>query len=347
MIAFVEDKRPDYDYIRSLLAKSGDANWWTNFGPVSRMLERQIASLIELPTDRRIVVCASGTVALHGLVNMFAFLKGRPLRWIVSAFTFHSQVQGPLADAVVLDCDDSGFFDREALSRLPDNAYDGIIVTNLFGTACNVDDYIALANRGDKLLIFDSATCFGSRHRGQFLGGFGDAECFSFHHTKPHGFGEGGCVAVKAVDEDVFRSIINFGLYQQIHTRQLSMNGKMSDVAGAFISDRLRHMRQIAADQREQFGRIVDAARHLGIKTLFDDQSHLGVPNIVPLLFPKPVPPEQLANDYIVLQKYYRPVATRPKADWIYSRIVSFPCHRQVAALEDDAIRNVLDRLSG
>src|SRR5262245_66428446 len=116
MIPFVEVKHPDYDHIRDLLASSEASGVWSNFGPVSLQLEATAADLLALPRDRRPIACASGTVALHGLVQMYEHLAGRPLRWVVSAFTFYAQRQGPLASAQVLDCDTQGFLDLEALA---------------------------------------------------------------------------------------------------------------------------------------------------------------------------------------------------------------------------------------
>ncbi|MGH7341039.1 MAG: DegT/DnrJ/EryC1/StrS family aminotransferase, partial [Candidatus Rokuibacteriota bacterium] len=115
MIAFIEVKRPDYDEVRRLLADSEASGTWSNFGPLSRRFEETVAEVLHLSAGRRVIACASGTVALHGLVQLYEHLAGRPLRWVVSAFTFHAQRQGPLAAARVLDCDARGFLDPDTL----------------------------------------------------------------------------------------------------------------------------------------------------------------------------------------------------------------------------------------
>ena len=94
MIAFVEAKRPDYEQIRELLARSEASGVWSNFGPVSLQLEETVAEILALPRGRRVVACANGTVALHGWCTLYEHLAGRPLRWVVSAFTFHAQAAG-------------------------------------------------------------------------------------------------------------------------------------------------------------------------------------------------------------------------------------------------------------
>ena len=345
MIAFVEAKRPDYDRIRELLAPSEASGTWSNFGPVSRQLEGTVTEILALPDDRRPIACANGTVALHGLVQLYEHVAGRPLRWVVSAFTFHAQRQGPLAAAQVLDCDAQGFLDLTALAALPTESYDGIVVTNLFGTALHVDRYEELAERTGKILLFDSATCFGSTYHGQPFGRLGAGELFSFHHTKPCGFGEGGCVVVPAELEDTFRSLINFGLYKGIETGARSSNGKMSDVAAAFILDRLRYREEIRAAHLRQFRRLAGIARALGLALLVDGGQEEAFPSLVPILFPRPVGSERLSGSPLVLHKYYRPVASAPHANALYAHVVCFPCHRGVAQVPDDELRATLAAL--
>lgn len=346
MIAFVETKRPDYERIRELLALSEASGMWSNFGPVSLQLEDAVAELLTLPSGRRAIACANGTVALHGLVQLYEHVAGRPLRWVVSAFTFYAQRQGPLAAARVLDCDAQGFLDPVELAALSTDSYDGIVVTNLFGTALHVELYEELAARAGKILLFDSATCLGSTYQGTPFGSLGAGELFSFHHTKPCGFGEGGCAVVPAELEDTFRSLINFGLYKGIDAGARSSNGKMSDVAAAFILDRLRHCEAVRADHQRQFQRLAGIARALSLELLVDGGKEGSFPNLVPILFPHPVGLERLSGGPVVVHKYYRPVASRPRADSLYARVVCFPCHGGVAQVSDDELRAALAALA-
>jgi dTDP-4-amino-4,6-dideoxygalactose transaminase len=346
MIAFVEAKRPDYEQIRELLARSEASGVWSNFGPVSLQLEETVAEILSVPHGRRVIACANGTVALHGLIQIYEHIAGRPLRWVVSAFTFHAQRQGPLAAAQVLDCDARGFLDPVALAALPTGSYDGIVVTNLFGTASHVELYEELAARAGKILLFDSATCFGSTYDGKPFGSLGAGELFSFHHTKPCGFGEGGCAVVPAELADTFRSLINFGLYKGIDTGARSSNGKMSDVAAAFILDRLRCLEAIRAAHLQQFRRLAGIARALGLDVLLDGGNEGSFPNLVPILFPHPVGLDRLSGGPLVVHKYYRPVASRPQADALYAHVVCFPCHEGVAQIPDDELRAALAALA-
>lgn len=348
MISYIEAKVPDFEFIREALAESERENWWSNFGPVSLRLEGEIRRLLEIGPEKAVVACSNATVALHGLVNMYSFVAKRQLKWVVSAYTFRCQLQGPLSSARVVDCDRRGFLDLDRLSKVGLEDYDGIIVTNLFGKAAKVSDYIEFAKQRKKLLVFDSASCFYSKAGSTYLGGFGDAEVFSFHHTKPCGFGEGGGVVVDREHEDIFRSMMNFGSYKKQDTGALSMNGKMSDVAAAFIMDRLRRVDTVKRAHQRQFLRVEEAARRAGCRTLFDLDSDKEFPGVVPILGKGSIDASRLPNRYVMLHKYYQPLGKgHPSAEEIYDRIVLFPCHPDIASLSDLEIRDVIEEVVG
>ena len=66
---------------------------WTNFGPVCRALERVLEHVWELPRERAVVMCSSGTAALYALSGLHAFRLGRPLRWVGSGYGFNCTMQ--------------------------------------------------------------------------------------------------------------------------------------------------------------------------------------------------------------------------------------------------------------
>jgi dTDP-4-amino-4,6-dideoxygalactose transaminase len=60
-----------------------------------------------------------------------------------------------------------------------------------------------IASRRGLRLLYDAAHAFGCTVGGRMIGGFGDAEVFSFHATKFLNSGEGGAVATN--DDAVLR----------------------------------------------------------------------------------------------------------------------------------------------
>ena len=346
MISFVETKIPDYEFVRRTLEVSQNSGRWANFGPVSRLLEERIEELLNLSEEHRAVACASGTAALFALVRLYSYLEGRSLRFVVSAFTFACQKQGPLAEALVVDCGEDGFLDIEAVESLQPDQFDGIIVTHLFGGAADVARWQVLARETGKRLLFDSAACFGSSYREKPLGSFGDGEAFSFHHTKPCGVGEGGCVVVPAQLENTLRSILNFGRYAGIDTGRYSSNGKMSDVSAAFILDRLRFLPKIRSGQREQWQRIAHLGANHGFEILGEPSPSL--PSLVALLAPTPLDDQAFENPTVKLHRQYPPLAPSASVSWdLYRRHVCFPCHPQMAGLSEAEIDGVFELLIG
>ena len=344
MIPFVEVKHPDYDWIREQLSASETAGVWSNFGQASQRLEAAIAELQELRGDRSVVSCANGTIALHALVSLYEHLAGRPLRWVVSSFTFHAQRQGPLGGALVVDCDDRGWLDLESVDRLPRDSYDGIVVTGLFGSAARYEEYEELAFRNGKIVLFDSATCLGARCGARPCGAFGAGEIFSFHHTKPCGFGEGGCVTLPVELVPAMRSLLNFGLYPGVDTGARSTNGKMSDVAAAFVLDRVRRVEEIGRDHSREFERISALAHRSGLTVLTNGDAG-SFPNLVPVVFPLAVDAGRLSELPLTCRKYYRPLGDTPRAWDLYQRIVCFPCHGGLAGMGDAELCNTVESL--
>lgn len=340
-VRFVENKTVDFAFVQDALQLSARENHWTNFGPLTTELESQLARMLELPDARRVVMCSSGTAALFGLAGLATYRAGRRLRWVTSAFGFHPARQGPFAGARVLDCDARGMLDLRALAALSEDAWDAALVTNVFGALEDPAPYVRLCRERGKVLVLDSALGFDAPYRAR--GDLPD-EIVSFHHTKPWGMGEGGCVIVDREDADVVRSIFNFGVFRGHATGDVSFNGKISDFASAFLLQRLRDFGEVAPRYHLQHARIATIARRLGYQVLGGiDRRRQATPANVPLLAPHPVAERHLENRTVVLRKYYHPLEPgHPVADDLYARIVNVPCHGELERLPEEALRRCL-----
>ena len=70
-----------------------------------------------------------------------------------------------------------------------------IIPVHLYGRACDMDGFQGLTSKHELALIEDCAQAHGATWRGQAVGSFGEAGCFSFYPTKNLGaMGDGGLV---------------------------------------------------------------------------------------------------------------------------------------------------------
>ena len=333
MIGFVEEKPIDWDVVNELLGSSATLNHYTNHGPVSIQLEQTLMDMFEpdiLEPNRTVVTCASGTSALFALVEMHNLTHRKELKWGVCSYSFHCMKQGPLRDAKVIDCNESGMLDIEKFDATDCNA---MLVTNPFGIVDNLDEHKNYCRDNKKVLICDSCSSFDA------LTNHDVDQAFSFHHTKPWGFGEGGAVIINKKNKDLFKTLINFGSHGDFSAaiKKRATNAKLSDVSAAFILQRLREYPYIASDDTERYRRVQGLAGEFGMKCLGNKPQS---PNTVPLLCPKKT--KSLDNPYVKLQKYYRPVAGTPNATDIYSRIINFPCHAGIDLLSDTVISECL-----
>jgi len=60
------------------------------------------------------------------------------------------------------------------------------------GLPADIDSFRALAAKRGLLLLDDSATAFGAKYKGKYMGGHGVPSCYSFHPRKMITTGEGG-----------------------------------------------------------------------------------------------------------------------------------------------------------
>ena len=329
-VPFVEPKTPDWSRIAEICMLSQQEERWANFGPVQRSLASVLHVTMGIPEDRVVVPASSATAALHAVVGMHAITSGRPLTWVVSAFGFPATAIGPLAGHVrVVDCDREGFLDLDRLAALEPDSWDGLIVTNVFGIASSFSDYDSFCRDRGKLLLIDSALAFEGA-RGHAVGA---DEVVSFHHTKPWGFGEGGCAIVARETAGLVRNLLNFGFDTDDAFLRFATNGKMSDLAAASILERLERRPSWSTFYRMQTRRVLNIALQAGLQLL----GHQG-PNLVrghiAVLAPSPIDIGSLPSARFAVRKYYRPLAPKnPVAEEIYERIINVPCHPAMAAV--------------
>jgi len=341
-IGFIEQKHPNLEEITEILRLSADSGYWTNFGPVSLLLESTLEHYLNLPPSRAVVMCSSGTAALLALIALKEHRMGRSLRWVVSAFGFRSTHLGPLACAKVLDCDDKGLLDFETLAGLDPDTWDGAVLTNVFGLRSDLHEYVKLCRDLGKDLIVDSAGLLPGFSRENARGSVD--EILSFHQTKPWGMGEGGCAIVAREQAPKLREFMNCGDGLDQADLHRASNYKISDFSCALILQRLLHAPEWGSAYREQAQRILEIARAAGLLPLAPMDLGLIIPPHLPLLARHPVAETSLANAHFVIRKYYEPLSETPpgNARAIYDRIVNIPCHPDMAALRDEEISTCL-----
>lgn len=358
---FIENKQVDTESVAALLELSASDNHWANGGPISRLLEAAIHRSCGLMETFAVVMCANCTIGLNVLAYLVEHLIEAKPRMLVSSFGFFSTRLGPFADALVADCNDEGFLDYEVADA---SRCDAIVFTNIFGLKTDVAELVLLAEKRNKYLILDNAAGFSSIDRSHYTEK--TFEAISFHHTKPHGFGEGGCVIVPRRYEPIIRSLLNFGVglkrIDAVNTSWFSFkkmknmssahlgatNGKISDVSCAYIYQRLRLMNKWAFLYASQARRISHIAENAGLQPLVKQVDFLKtIPGQLPFLSSRPIAIKCLENDVLSLRKYYVPFSVDSKnANYIYDHIINIPTHTDVSQIDDDSLYDLLRSLA-
>lgn len=329
---YIENKSANQRVIEELLSHSTTANNWTNFGRVSQLLEERLTELLGLSDNLRVIAFSNAKVALHTLVAMLNYPHSKALRWVTPVFEFYSSCDGILHSAEIADCNQHGMLDLN--SRDP-SKFDGMFVTNIFDQHRELSEYQTQADKHKKILLIDSAMGF---HSDNHIAN----ECISLHHTKPWGFGEGGCAIVEQQHADLFRDMLAFR-HHSLNTpiNRLASNGKISDIVSAYLMMQLQEIDLIRDSYQEQFLQIKTIGAKLGLNVLGGNASHPGIPAHAPFLPPRTT---HLASDPLVpAHKYYSPLAATPTASDIFSRIENFARHSEMMALSDRLIESLLE----
>ena len=246
------------------IAASLDRAWLTNDGPLVRELEAKLADYIGV---RYCVAMANATVAMEVLARALE-LKGEV---IVPGFTF---IATPHAFAwlglkpVFCDVDRAThMIDVRSAERMITERTSAIAGVHLWGGAADVTGLEALAERNNLALVYDSAHALGASAQGKRVGGFGDAEVFSFHATKFFNTFEGGAVTTNddALAERL-RLLRNFGFAGYDNVIAHGTNAKLSEAHAAMGLTMIEHVDGLSERNAITWRRYAEALRHPGVQ---------------------------------------------------------------------------------
>ena len=343
-INWLNKKNINFARVNELLESSLATNQFTNYGPVVRLLEDKIRSILKIDDSKSIIVVDNGTSAIHALISGINMYHNKKFKFATQAFTFPSSAQGSVNDSVILDIDyDIGL----NINLIPDNI-DGIIVTNVFGNVVDIDKYLDWSNKNNKFLILDNAATSFTSYNGQNSCNYGTGSIISFHHTKPIGFGEGGAIIVDKIYEKEIRKCINFGIdnlaINPQHHREGS-NYKMSDIAAAYIIQYLENFDLIIKKHQALYNLFKNELDKInGVKLLSNKSDQIPFVSCLPVLFKNEMyaKEEFFLSKKIYCRKYYKPLEKLPVSTKIYDHILCFPCHRDMT---DDDIFYIIDSI--
>lgn len=223
----IGDRRRLLERINDLL----DRRWLTNNGPLVQEFEQRLAAFTGV---RHCIPMCNGTVALEIAIRA-SELRGEV---IVPSLTFVATahaLQWQEITPVFCDVDPRTYtLDPNMVDKMVTPRTTGIIGVHLFGRSCDIESIGQIAKKRNLKLLFDAAHAFGCSYKGRLIGGFGNAEIFSFHATKFLNSFEGGAIATN--DDDLaarIRLMKNFGFAGYDNVIHIGTNGKMTEVCAA------------------------------------------------------------------------------------------------------------------
>lgn len=222
---------PKWDQYETAMRGIFERCYYNNNGPLLTEFEQKLGQFFGV----KHAICVHN--ATFGLM-MLADAMGLTGKVIVPSFTFVATVQAlawSKLQPVFCDVDAATHqIDLHQVRQLIDADVTAVMAVNLWGGACQPAELETLCRENGIKLLFDSAHATGCEVKGKKLGGFGDAEVFSFHATKMLSTTEGGCITT---NNDELAAILasmrpSYGKEQVVDVVKV-INARMSEAQAA------------------------------------------------------------------------------------------------------------------
>lgn len=221
-----------------------DSHHLTNMGPKHKQLQYELCKYLAVDN---VELLTNGHMALELTLQALNLPKGGEV--ITTPFTFasttHAIVRNEL-EPVFCDIDPITFtMDTCKLEKLITDKTCAIMPVHVYGNICNVEEIERIAKKYELKVVYDAAHSFGETYKGNGIGNYGDASCFSFHATKVFNTIEGGAVTFK---NERFGAILydlkNFGIHGPEEVSAVGANAKMNEFCAAMGLCNLRHVEE-------------------------------------------------------------------------------------------------------
>lgn len=145
------------------------------------------------------ICVSSGTAALHTAMNFLNLGEGDEV--LVPAITDMGTVLGVMlqgAEPVFVDVDPiTQNIDPNDIEHHITKNTKAIIPVHLYGFPCKIDEVVQIARKHNLFVVEDCCQAHTALYKGQLVGTFGDAACYSFQQSKHMTTGDGGMVMVR------------------------------------------------------------------------------------------------------------------------------------------------------
>jgi perosamine synthetase len=232
-----------------------------SLGPAIDRFEELLAERVGSPYA---VAVSSGTAGLHMLCHIAGVEPGdevitSPVSFVATANCFIIEGGVPVfadVDPQTLNLD-PGSVEAAITERTK-----GIVVVDMFGYPCELDELRAIAERHGLWLIDDSCEALGAEYKGAPIGSHGPSGAFGFYPNKQLTTGEGGMVTTHSEEErDLLVSLRNQGRSYDsrwFHHPRVGFNYRLTDLQAALGISQLEKLDRILELRSEAAARYTE-----------------------------------------------------------------------------------------
>lgn len=192
------------------------------------------------------VACGNGLNALELIIKAYNFPKDSEI--IVAANTYI---------ATILAISNCGYtpilvepkkgqysIDPNEIERHITSHTKAILITHLYGYACDMNQILKIADKYNLILIEDAAQAHGACYEGKKCGSFGNAAAFSFYPSKNLGaLGDAGAIVTNNLElAQKIRSLRNYGMVKKNIFDYKGNNSRMDELQAAILLKKLKYL---------------------------------------------------------------------------------------------------------
>jgi perosamine synthetase len=238
-----------------------------SLGPTIERFEELFAERVGAPYAAAV---ANGTAGLHLLCHIAGLGEGdevitSPISFVATANCFIFEGAKP----VFADVDPQTLnLDPAAVEAAVTERTKAIVLVDMFGYPCELDELRAIADRHGLAVIDDSCEALGAEYKGAPVGSHGVSGAFGFYPNKQITTGEGGIVTTHSEREwELLKSLRNQGrsyANRWFHHVRLGFNYRFTDLQAALGIAQLEKLDQILRLRSEVAARYNELVASVG-----------------------------------------------------------------------------------
>jgi dTDP-4-amino-4,6-dideoxygalactose transaminase len=349
MIKWVANKTVNLENVNIKIRNCFETNHFTNNGKNVIETQTLIKKIFNIDDNKEVLLVCNGAMGLNALACGYNIKFQKQLRWAVQAFTFPCSLQGEFKNSLVLDIDENLGPSIILLEKYKDE-YDGIVVTNCFGTSTNINVYENFCKVNNKILIFDNAASPLTYYNEKNHLNYGNGSMVSLHHTKPIGFGEGSFIVFDKDVLEFMKKSICFG-FTDVNRYNFSIfanNFKMSEISCIFIAEYLSNLSLLYNHHIKIMNyfmnKLIQHKLSNSVK-LYKSYSKYDecLMCCIPIIFNKNIYIDDFLNNQIEAKKYYYPLTLDSViSNDIFKKIICLPLNIDIKEEQVDKYIEVI-----